>query len=173
MVLVEKASIPRCPIHNYGIRAKQHETKIDSNYLTTITLCRPFCMLFTEPIVFLVTLHMPCICRLIYALLGGISRCAQQIRGMNLRSQKCVIYRVNHWGVCWMCLHPPLGIYECKGQWRYARTGMAITPRLAQKSIQLDRLDEEHPLDGSPAKQHLGVSWGVLSTASSCNASII
>lgn len=54
-VLVEKAVILRRQTHNWGIRARQEEIELDWGDLITNNFSRPFRMLFTEPIVFLVS----------------------------------------------------------------------------------------------------------------------
>jgi DHA1 family multidrug resistance protein-like MFS transporter len=53
-VLVEKAVTLRRQTHNWGIRARQEEIELDWGELITNNFSRPFRMLFTEPIVFLV-----------------------------------------------------------------------------------------------------------------------
>lgn len=53
-VLVEKAALLRRQTHNWGIRARQEEIELDWGELITNNFSRPFRMLFTEPIVFLV-----------------------------------------------------------------------------------------------------------------------
>lgn len=53
-VLVEKAITLRRQTHNWGIRARQEEVELDWEELITNNFSRPFRMLFTEPIVFLV-----------------------------------------------------------------------------------------------------------------------
>lgn len=55
-VLVEKAIKLRRQTHNWGIRARQEEVELDWEELITNNFSRPFRMLFTEPIVFLVWL---------------------------------------------------------------------------------------------------------------------
>lgn len=54
-VLVEKAATLRRQTHNWGIRARQEEIELDWGELITNNFSRPFRMLFTEPIVFLVS----------------------------------------------------------------------------------------------------------------------
>jgi DHA1 family multidrug resistance protein-like MFS transporter len=54
-VLVEKAVILRRQTHNWGIRARQEEVEVDWGVLIRNNFSRPFRMLFTEPIVFLVS----------------------------------------------------------------------------------------------------------------------
>ncbi|KAB8236449.1 uncharacterized protein BDW43DRAFT_308128 [Aspergillus alliaceus] len=82
---MEKASILRRQTHNSGIHAKQDEVEIDCNNLITVNFSRPFRMLFTEPIVFLVTLYLSFIYGLMYALLGAYLVVFQGIHGINLR----------------------------------------------------------------------------------------
>lgn len=53
-ILVEKAKTLRRQTHNWGIRARQEEVELDWEELITNNFSRPFRMLFTEPIVFLV-----------------------------------------------------------------------------------------------------------------------
>jgi DHA1 family multidrug resistance protein-like MFS transporter len=53
-ILVEKAVTLRRQTHNWGIRARQEEVELDWEELITNNFSRPFRMLFTEPIVFLV-----------------------------------------------------------------------------------------------------------------------
>lgn len=53
-ILVEKAVTLRRQTHNWGIRARQEQVELDWEKLITTNFSRPFRMLFTEPIVFLV-----------------------------------------------------------------------------------------------------------------------
>ena len=55
-ILVQKAKTLRRQTHNWGIRARQEEVELDWEELITNNFSRPFRMLFTEPIVFLVRL---------------------------------------------------------------------------------------------------------------------
>ncbi|OJJ56725.1 hypothetical protein ASPSYDRAFT_1152617 [Aspergillus sydowii CBS 593.65] len=84
IVLLEKAAILRRQTHNWGIHAKQAEVELDINEIITVNFSRPFRMLFTEPIVFLVTVYMSFIYGLMYALLSAYPIVFQQIHGMNL-----------------------------------------------------------------------------------------
>lgn len=59
-ILVEKAVILRRQTHNWGIRARQEEIELDWGELITVNFSRPFRMLFTEPIVFLVSFSGTC-----------------------------------------------------------------------------------------------------------------
>ena len=69
MILVEKAAMLRRQTHNWGIHARQDELEIDMRELISKNLGRPFRILFTEPIAFLITLYMSFIYGLTYALL--------------------------------------------------------------------------------------------------------
>lgn len=53
-ILVEKAIKLRRQTHNWGIRARKEEVELDWEEIITNNFSRPFRMLFTEPIVFLV-----------------------------------------------------------------------------------------------------------------------
>ena len=84
LVLVEKAQTLRRQTRNWGIHARQDEVELDFDELITVNFSRPFRMLFTEPIVFLVTLYMSFIYGLMYALLAAYPVVFQGIHGMNL-----------------------------------------------------------------------------------------
>lgn len=56
-ILIEKAVTLRRQTHNWGIRARQGEVELDLEELIANNFNRPFRMLFTEPIVFLVRFH--------------------------------------------------------------------------------------------------------------------
>ncbi|PYH88016.1 MFS multidrug transporter [Aspergillus ellipticus CBS 707.79] len=83
-LLMNKAATVRRQTRNWGIHAKQDEVEIDLKELITVNFSRPFRMLFTEPIVFLVTLYMSFIYGLMYALLAAYPVVFQEIHGMNL-----------------------------------------------------------------------------------------
>ncbi|KAJ6013414.1 hypothetical protein N7540_008005 [Penicillium herquei] len=83
-ILVEKAVTLRRQTHNWGIRARQEEVELDLNELLTNNFSRPFRMLFTEPIVFLISLWMSFVYGLMYALLSAYPVVFQEIHGMNL-----------------------------------------------------------------------------------------
>ncbi|KAJ5752583.1 hypothetical protein N7520_009500 [Penicillium odoratum] len=83
-ILVEKAVTLRRQTHNWGIRARQEEVELDLHELITVNFSRPFRMLFTEPIVFLISLWMSFVYGLIYALLSAYPVVFQEIHGMNL-----------------------------------------------------------------------------------------
>lgn len=63
VVLVAKASELRRRTKNWGIHAKQEEIEVDFKELIIRNLSRPMRILFTEPIVLLVTIYMSFICR--------------------------------------------------------------------------------------------------------------
>lgn len=84
IVLMGKASTLRRQTRNWGIHAKQDEVEVDFKELLTNNFSRPFMMLITEPIVFLVTLYTSFIYGLMYALLGAYPVVFQGIHGMNL-----------------------------------------------------------------------------------------
>ncbi|PWY72939.1 MFS general substrate transporter [Aspergillus heteromorphus CBS 117.55] len=69
VILVQKAAILRRQTRNWGIHARQDELEIDFRELVTKNLARPFLILFTEPIAFMLTLYMSFIYGLAYALL--------------------------------------------------------------------------------------------------------
>ncbi|KAJ5082241.1 hypothetical protein N7532_011284 [Penicillium argentinense] len=83
-ILVEKAKTLRRQTHNWGIRARQEEVELDWGELITNNFSRPFRMLFTEPIVFLISLWMSFVYGLMYALLGAYPVVFQGIHRMNL-----------------------------------------------------------------------------------------
>lgn len=58
VLLIEKAATLRRQTRNWGIHAKQDEVELDFNELINVNFSRPFRMLLTEPIVFLVTLYV-------------------------------------------------------------------------------------------------------------------
>ncbi|KAE8154107.1 Alpha/Beta hydrolase protein [Aspergillus avenaceus] len=82
IVLAQKASILRRQTRNWGIHARQDELEIDLKELVTKNLARPFLILFTEPIAFLLTLYMSFIYGLAYALLEAYPIVFQGTYGM-------------------------------------------------------------------------------------------
>ena len=58
VILVEKAKYLRRLTRNWGIHAKQEEVEVDFKELVTKNVSRPLRILFTEPIVLLVTIYM-------------------------------------------------------------------------------------------------------------------
>jgi len=81
-ILVEKAIILRRQTRNWGIHARQDELEIDFRELITKNLARPMRLLFTEPIVFLLTLYMSFIYGLAYALLQAYPVVFGEVYGM-------------------------------------------------------------------------------------------
>lgn len=83
IVLTAKAATLRRQTRNWGIHAKQDEIEVDLHELFSNNFGRPFRMLFTEPIVFLVSLYMSFIYGLMYALLGAYPVVFQGVYGMS------------------------------------------------------------------------------------------
>jgi len=69
IILVNKASELRRRTQNWGIHAKQEEIQVDFRELITKNVSRPLRILFTEPIVLLITLYMSFIYGLLYLFL--------------------------------------------------------------------------------------------------------
>jgi DHA1 family multidrug resistance protein-like MFS transporter len=65
VVLINKASELRRRTKNWGIHAKQEEIEVDFKELIVRNISRPMRILFTEPIVLLITLYMSFICELL------------------------------------------------------------------------------------------------------------
>jgi DHA1 family multidrug resistance protein-like MFS transporter len=62
VVLINKASELRRRTKNWGIHAKQEEIEVDFKELIVRNVSRPMRILFTEPIVLLITIYMSFIC---------------------------------------------------------------------------------------------------------------
>ncbi|CAI7602493.1 unnamed protein product [Penicillium bialowiezense] len=84
VILVRKAATLRRQTRNWGIHAKQDEVEIDFNELIRSNFARPIVMLFTEPILLLISLYISFIYGLIYALLGAYPVIFQGVYGMNM-----------------------------------------------------------------------------------------
>ncbi|KAJ9668644.1 hypothetical protein H2201_001286 [Coniosporium apollinis] len=84
IILVEKAAELRRRTKNWGIHAKQEEIEIDFRELLEKNLSRPLRLLFTEPIVFLLSVYMAFIYGLLYLFLTAYPIVFQGIHGMNL-----------------------------------------------------------------------------------------
>ncbi|KAF4587640.1 major facilitator superfamily [Ophiocordyceps camponoti-floridani] len=69
VILVGKAAELRRRTRNWGIHAKQEEIEIDLTELINKNFSRPMRMLFTEPILFLLTLYMSFLYGLLYLFL--------------------------------------------------------------------------------------------------------
>lgn len=83
VVLVEKAAEMRRRTLNWGIHARQEEIEVDFRELVTKNFSRPLRILFTEPIVLLLSLYMAFIYGLLYLFLTAYPIVFQQIHGMN------------------------------------------------------------------------------------------
>ncbi|KAK5120983.1 hypothetical protein LTR85_005767 [Meristemomyces frigidus] len=83
VILVNKASDLRRRTKNWGIHAKQEEIEIDFRELVEKNLSRPMRMLFTEPIVLLLSIYMAFVYGLLYLFLTFYPIVFQQIHGMN------------------------------------------------------------------------------------------
>lgn len=66
VVLINKASELRRRTKNWGIHAKQEEIEVDFKELIIRNVSRPMRILFTEPIVLLITIYMSFIYGLLY-----------------------------------------------------------------------------------------------------------
>ncbi|KAK5069342.1 hypothetical protein LTR64_008362 [Lithohypha guttulata] len=83
VVLVGKASELRRRTKNWGIHAKQEEVEVDLGELVTKNLSRPLRLLFTEPVVLLLTIYMSFIYGLLYLFLTAYPLVFQGVHGMN------------------------------------------------------------------------------------------
>lgn len=83
VILVNKAAELRRRTKNWGIHAKQEEIEIDWRELLEKNLSRPMRMLFTEPIVLLISIYMAFIYGLLYLFLTFYPIVFQQIHGFN------------------------------------------------------------------------------------------
>lgn len=69
VILVNKAADIRRRTLNWGVHAKQEEIEIDLRELVEKNLSRPMRMLFSEPIVLLISIYMAFIYGLLYLFL--------------------------------------------------------------------------------------------------------
>src|SRR3954451_19497997 len=69
VILVSKAAELRRRTKNWGIHAKQEEIEVDFAELVTKNFSRPLRILFTEPIVLLLSIYMAFIYGLLYLFL--------------------------------------------------------------------------------------------------------
>ena len=83
VVLVDKAAELRRRTKNWGIHAKQEEIEVDFQELVTKNFSRPLRILFTEPIVLLLSIYMAFIYGLLYLFLTAYPLVFQQIHGFN------------------------------------------------------------------------------------------
>nr|POF26335.1 putative transporter [Quercus suber] len=84
VILVEKASELRRKTRNWGIHAKQEEIEVDVRELLSKNLSRPLRILFTEPIVLLITVYMSFIYGLLYLSLTSYSLIFGGVYGFSL-----------------------------------------------------------------------------------------
>lgn len=82
IILVKKASELRRRTKNWGIHAKQDEIEVTFRELLTKNFSRPLRLLFTEPIIFLISIYMAFIYGLLYLFLTAYPIVFQQIHGM-------------------------------------------------------------------------------------------
>ena len=83
VILVNKAADLRRRTKNWGIHAKQEEIEIDFRELVEKNLSRPLRMLFTEPIVLLLSIYMAFIYGLLYLFLTFYPIVFEEIHGFN------------------------------------------------------------------------------------------
>lgn len=83
VVLVQKASQLRRRTKNWGIHAKQEEIEVDLKELLSKNISRPMRILFTEPIVLLVTIYLSFIYGLLYLFLTAYALVFQGVYGWN------------------------------------------------------------------------------------------
>ncbi|KFY68286.1 hypothetical protein V496_01206 [Pseudogymnoascus sp. VKM F-4515 (FW-2607)] len=83
VVLIEKAAELRRRTKNWGIHAKQEEIELDFKELVTKNFGRPMRLLFTEPIIFLLSLYMAFIYGLLYLFLTAYPVVFQGVHGMS------------------------------------------------------------------------------------------
>ena len=81
VILVEKAANLRRLTRNWGIHAKQDEVEVDLKELLKKNLSRPIRILFTEPIILLVTIYLSFIYGLLYLNLTAYGLVFGQVYG--------------------------------------------------------------------------------------------
>ncbi|KAK6394912.1 hypothetical protein LTR65_001100 [Meristemomyces frigidus] len=84
VILVSKASELRRKTRNWGIHAKQEEVEVDLKELLSKNISRPLRILFTEPIVLLVTTYMSFIYGLLYLSLTAYGIIFEEVYGFSL-----------------------------------------------------------------------------------------
>ena len=84
VILVSKAAELRRLTRNWGIHAKQEEVEVDLKELAVKNVSRPLRILFTEPIVLIITIYMSFIYGLLYLNLTAYAIVFQQIYGWEL-----------------------------------------------------------------------------------------
>jgi MFS transporter, DHA1 family, multidrug resistance protein len=83
VVLVAKAAELRRRTKNWGIHAKQEEVEVDLRELVTKNFSRPIRLLFTEPVILLITIYMSFIYGLLYLFLTAYPLVFQGVHGMS------------------------------------------------------------------------------------------
>ncbi|KAI9678145.1 MAG: hypothetical protein M1817_006089 [Caeruleum heppii] len=83
VILVAKAEELRRRTKNWGIHAKQEEIEVDFRELVEKNFSRPLRLLFTEPIVLLLSIYMSFIYGLLYLFLTAYPLVFQQIHGFS------------------------------------------------------------------------------------------
>jgi len=83
VILISKAAELRRRTKNWGIHAKQEEIEVDFRELITKNFSRPMRLLFTEPIVLLLSIYMAFIYGLLYLFLTAYPIVFQEIHGMS------------------------------------------------------------------------------------------
>lgn len=83
VILVSKAAELRRLTKNWGIHAKQEEVEVDLKELLTKNISRPMRILFTEPIVLLITIYMSFLYGLLYLFLTAYAIVFQDIYGFS------------------------------------------------------------------------------------------
>jgi DHA1 family multidrug resistance protein-like MFS transporter len=83
-ILVSKAADLRRRTKNWGIHAKQEEIEVDFRELVTKNFTRPLRLLFTEPIVLMLSIYMSFIYGLLYLFLTAYPLVFVGVHGFNL-----------------------------------------------------------------------------------------
>lgn len=83
VILISKASELRRRTKNWGIHAKQEEIEVDFRELVSKNFTRPMRLLFTEPIVLLISIYMAFIYGLLYLFLTAYPIVFQEIHGFS------------------------------------------------------------------------------------------
>ncbi|CZR50320.1 related to fluconazole resistance protein [Phialocephala subalpina] len=83
LILVGKAAELRRRTKNWGIHAKQEEIEVDIKELILKNVGRPLRILFTEPIVLVVSIYMAFVYGLLYTFLTAYALVFQGVYGMN------------------------------------------------------------------------------------------
>lgn len=83
IILVGKASELRRRTKNWGIHAKQEEVELDFKDLIVKNVSRPLRILFTEPIVLLITIYLSFLYGILYLFLTAYALVFQDVHGFN------------------------------------------------------------------------------------------